>query len=303
MDNSSALLIRVMAFAAHKHRNQRRKDADASPYINHPIALANVLANEAGIDDPVVLAAALLHDTIEDTDTDTDTTRAEIEAEFGPAIAAVIAEVTDDKSLPKADRKRLQVEHAAHISQRAKLVKLADKICNLRDIASSPPADWSIERKREYFDWARSVVDQMRGSHVVLEKLFEVAHGARPWSFGGRGGGLRRKFTMNSSLLRFFDRHWSYIVTDVRSLLPLLAAVIAIDARDCIVLDPAPALANPWLGADLPVTIVVGSLAGRMIQREHNLTADDIRAALKYVVELAEHKSFAAIPPYVFMRF
>lgn len=176
MDNTSALLIRVLAFAAHKHRNQRRKDADASPYINHPIALANVLANEAGIADPVVLAAALLHDTIEDT----DTTRAELEAEFGPAIATVVAEVTDDKSLPKADRKRLQVEHAAHISDRAKLVKLADKICNLRDVASSPPADWSIERKREYFDWARSVVDQMRGSNVVLENLFEVAHGQRP---------------------------------------------------------------------------------------------------------------------------
>lgn len=175
-DNTSALLIRAAAFAAHKHRNQRRKDADASPYINHPIALANVLANEAGISDPVVLAAALLHDTIEDT----DTTQAELETEFGPAIVAVVAEVTDDRSLPKAERKRLQVEHAAHISRPAKLVKLADKICNLRDVASSPPADWSIERKREYFDWARSVVERMRGTHDLLERLFDAAYAARP---------------------------------------------------------------------------------------------------------------------------
>lgn len=175
-NNTSALLIRAMAFAAHKHRNQRRKDVDASPYINHPIALANVLANEANIVDPVVLAAALLHDTIEDT----DTTHAELEAEFGQGIAAVVAEVTDDKSLPKVERKRIQVEHAAHISTPAKLVKLVDKICNLRDVANSPPADWSLERKREYFDWARTVVDRMRSTHEALEDLFDSSYSARP---------------------------------------------------------------------------------------------------------------------------
>lgn len=174
-NNTPALLIRALAFAAHKHRNQRRKDADASPYINHPIALANVLANEADITDPVVLASALLHDTIEDT----DTTCFELETEFGSAIAAVVAEVTDDKSLPKAERKRLQVEHAAHISTPAKLVKLADKICNLRDVANSPPADWSLERKREYFDWARSVVERLRGTHLLLEGLFDAAYRRR----------------------------------------------------------------------------------------------------------------------------
>jgi GTP diphosphokinase / guanosine-3',5'-bis(diphosphate) 3'-diphosphatase len=149
---------------------------DASAYINHPIALANVLANDVGITDVTTLVAALLHDTIEDT----DTTQAEVEAEFGPAVAAVVGEVTDDKSLPKHERKRLQVEHAAHISTPAKLVKLADKICNLRDVAGAPPADWSLERKREYFDWARSVVDQMRGVHTALESLFDSAYGSRP---------------------------------------------------------------------------------------------------------------------------
>lgn len=175
-DHGAALLIRAAAFAAHKHRNQRRKDSDASPYINHPIALANVLANEAGLVDSIVLTAALLHDTLEDT----DTTLAELEAEFGQTIAGIVLEVTDDKSLPKAERKRLQVEHAAHISQPAKLVKLADKICNLRDVANSPPADWPLERRREYFEWARSVVDQMRGTHAILEALFDSAYRARP---------------------------------------------------------------------------------------------------------------------------
>jgi GTP diphosphokinase / guanosine-3',5'-bis(diphosphate) 3'-diphosphatase len=175
-DNTPALLLRAAAFAAHKHRNQRRKDADASPYINHPIALANVLANEGAIVDTTVLAAALLHDTIEDT----DTTRAELETEFGLTIAAIVAEVTDDKSLAKAERKRLQIEHAAHISTPAKLVKLADKICNLRDVANSPPSDWGVDRKREYFDWARAVVDGMRGTHETLEGIFDSAYCRRP---------------------------------------------------------------------------------------------------------------------------
>lgn len=165
------LLIQAAAFAAEKHRNQRRKDAHASPYINHPISLANVLANEGDVDDEAVLIAALLHDTIEDT----QTTAAEIEALFGREVAQIVQEVTDDKRLPKAERKRLQIEHAAHISAQAKLVKLADKIANLRDIAASPPADWSIERKREYFAWAKAVVDQLRGAHPRLEAAFDQA--------------------------------------------------------------------------------------------------------------------------------
>jgi GTP diphosphokinase / guanosine-3',5'-bis(diphosphate) 3'-diphosphatase len=171
-DIPSAFLLRAAAFAADKHRDQRRKGADASPYINHPIAVANVLA-QAGVDNLVVLAAALLHDTIEDT----DSSREEIERLFGRQVASVVAEVTDDKSLSKADRKRLQVEHAATISDEAKLIKLADKICNVRDMVESPP-DWPIERKREYFEWAKEVVDRLRGVSPTLEALFD-AHAAR----------------------------------------------------------------------------------------------------------------------------
>lgn len=174
-ESSSAFLLRAAAFAADKHRNQRRKDADASPYINHPIALANVLA-QADIDDPIVLAAALLHDTIEDTDTSAE----EIEQLFGHEVASIVAEVTDDKSLPKAERKRLQVEHAATITVKAKLVKLADKICNLHDMIQSPPADWPIERKREYFDWAMAVIDRLRGVSLPLETLFDAQAARRP---------------------------------------------------------------------------------------------------------------------------
>ncbi|MBC8636457.1 bifunctional (p)ppGpp synthetase/guanosine-3',5'-bis(diphosphate) 3'-pyrophosphohydrolase [Caballeronia sp. EK] len=168
-------LIRAIAFAADKHRNQRRKDAEASPYINHPIALANVLANEGGIDDERVLLAAVLHDTIEDTDTSHD----ELVQWFGEEVARIVAEVTDDKSLPKAERKRLQIEHAAHISHAAQLVKLADKICNLRDILAMPPANWSEERKREYFEWARRVVDGLRGAHTGLEAAFDETYRKR----------------------------------------------------------------------------------------------------------------------------
>jgi guanosine-3',5'-bis(diphosphate) 3'-pyrophosphohydrolase len=179
MDASSvpvSIVLAASAFAAHKHRDQRRKGAEASPYINHPIAAANVLANEAGILDPITLAASLLHDTIEDT----GTTVAEIIHAFGPEVAAVVAEVTDDKSLPKQERKRLQIEHAGGLSARAKLVKLADKICNLRDLGRSPPLDWSLERRREYFDWTKLVIDQLRGANAKLEALFDAEFARRP---------------------------------------------------------------------------------------------------------------------------
>ncbi len=163
------LFIKATQFAADKHRNQRRKDADASPYINHPIALANVLANEGDVEDPVVLCAAVLHDTIEDT----ETTAVDLDALFGSKVTSVVLEVTDDKSLEKDVRKQRQIEHAPHISPEAKLVKLADKICNLRDILTSPPTDWSAERKQAYFDWAAQVVAGVRGVNPQLEAVFD----------------------------------------------------------------------------------------------------------------------------------
>jgi GTP diphosphokinase / guanosine-3',5'-bis(diphosphate) 3'-diphosphatase len=170
-DDSIARILHAAAFAAERHRNQRRKGKEAFPYINHPIALATMLA-EVGERDPAVLMAALLHDTVEDT----ATTFRQLEQSFGADVAAIVREVTDDKQLPRAERKRLQIEHAGDLSRRAKLVKLADKICNLRDISSSPPVGWSPARRREYFDWARQVVDRMRGTHAELEKLFDAAY-------------------------------------------------------------------------------------------------------------------------------
>lgn len=170
---AEALLLEAVAFAAEKHRHQRRKDAHASPYINHPIELAILLQRE-GITDPVTLCAALLHDTIEDTQTTAD----ELRAAFGDEIARVVLEVTDDKHLPKQDRKRLQIEHAHTLSKRARAVKLADKICNLQDIVRSPPTGWSLARRREYFDWARAVIDGLRGDHPHLERLFDSVHEA-----------------------------------------------------------------------------------------------------------------------------
>src|SRR5262245_13986448 len=149
------LVIRAVEFAAKKHRMQRRKDSDASPYINHPIALMHVLCIDGGVTEPVILAAASLHDTVEDT----ETTREELEAEFGAEVADLVVEMTDDKSLPKKERKRLQIEHAQHMSREGALVKLSDKICNLRDMAASPPEDWNLARRIEYFEWAKAVVD------------------------------------------------------------------------------------------------------------------------------------------------
>jgi guanosine-3',5'-bis(diphosphate) 3'-pyrophosphohydrolase len=176
LDPDLKTLLRALDFAARKHRDQRRKDPEASPYINHPIALANCLANEGGVTDRNVLIAALLHDTVEDT----ETTVEEVRANFGEKIAGIVGEVTDDKSLPKADRKRLQIEHAPHISPEAQQVKLADKICNLRDVANTPPPGWPLARRQEYFDWAKRVVDGVRGVNPTLEAVFDEAFSHRP---------------------------------------------------------------------------------------------------------------------------
>jgi guanosine-3',5'-bis(diphosphate) 3'-pyrophosphohydrolase len=171
-----ALVLKAAGFAAWKHKDQRRKDAGASPYINHPIALARVLRDEGDVADPVVLAAALLHDTLEDTETSYE----ELRGKFGDEIADIVLEVTDTKWLSKAVRKRLQISKAGHATQSAKLVKLADKICNLRDIIASPPASWSVQRKREYFDWAKAVIDQIRGTNPKLEQRFDTLYRQRP---------------------------------------------------------------------------------------------------------------------------
>lgn len=171
-----ASIIEALGFAARKHSEQRRKDHAASPYINHPIALIEVLCNEAGITHPDVLCAALLHDTVEDT----ETTPEELTAVFGGRIAAIVLEVTDDKGLSKVERKRSQVERAVGASREARLVKLADKICNLRDAARTPPVGWDLGRRQAYFDWALEVVDRMRGTHSGLEALFDSAYRQRP---------------------------------------------------------------------------------------------------------------------------
>jgi len=176
MTEQLALIFRALAFAARQHRDQRRKDAQATPYINHPIELAELLINEGHVADNNVIVAAILHDTVEDT----ETTILELKKQFGDTIAGIVGEVTDDKRLPKAERKRLQIENAAGCSDAAKLVKLADKICNLRDMLANPPADWPQERIRAYFDWAHAVIQQVRGVHPRLEQLFDAEYARKP---------------------------------------------------------------------------------------------------------------------------
>jgi guanosine-3',5'-bis(diphosphate) 3'-pyrophosphohydrolase len=171
-----SLILKALEFAAAKHRDQRRKDKNASPYINHPIALAGVLWHEGRISDPVVIASALLHDTIEDTETSWQ----ELRGEFGDEVADIVVEVTDVAWLRKGVRKRLQVSKAKHASRAARLVKLADKISNLRDVATNPPAKWDLARRREYFDWAKEVVDRLRGTDERLERKFDEVYALKP---------------------------------------------------------------------------------------------------------------------------
>lgn len=161
-------IIDAIYFAAVKHRFQRRKDNDKTPYINHPLHVAHLLRS-AGVQDCGVLVSAILHDTVEDT----DTTYEEIEEKFGERIADIVKEVTDDKSLPKNERKKLQIEHAKTASNAAKLVKMADKYSNLSDIKNNPPSFWSREELDGYIFWSYAVFRNISGVNRNMEEKME----------------------------------------------------------------------------------------------------------------------------------
>lgn len=161
-------IVKAAYFAAEKHREQRRKDAAQTPYINHPLAVAETL-RRLGMDDPLVLVSAVLHDVLEDT----ETSPGELAQAFGYEVLTIVQELTDDKSLPKETRKEKQIQQASQLSEDACLVRLADKICNLNDLIESPPADWSVARCLQYVDWCEAVVANMPKTHTGLESRFE----------------------------------------------------------------------------------------------------------------------------------
>lgn len=162
-------ILKAIKFAAEKHSEQRRKNFTATPYINHPIEVAEHLSRVGGVSDEAILISALLHDTIEDT----DTTKEEIEKEFGKDVLQLVLECTDDKSLEKIEQKRLQVVNAPKKSPGAKMIKIADKTCNLRSILADPPRDWSVTRQLEYFQWASDVIVGLKGINAELDQEVE----------------------------------------------------------------------------------------------------------------------------------
>jgi guanosine-3',5'-bis(diphosphate) 3'-pyrophosphohydrolase len=168
-DSEISRFLSALEFSADKHRSQKRKDPQGSPYINHPIKVARLLWNEGEVRNMDIIITAILHDTVEDT----ATTIEEIKELFGDKVALYVSEVTDDKSLVKAERKQMQIEHAPHISLEAKQVKLADKISNVSDIVYSAPAEWPMQRKIEYLDWADKVIAGLRGCNPNLEKIYD----------------------------------------------------------------------------------------------------------------------------------
>lgn len=177
MDDSVGLILQAIRFSAEKHNDQRRKDSRSSPYINHPIQVAETLWTIGDVRDSTLLIASILHDTIEDTVTVPD----EIKSVFGDDVLALVLEVSDDKSLPKQVRKQLQINSALHKTQNAKLLKLADKICNVRDLIYSPPRSWSLRRRREYLLWTEKVVAGLRGANARMENYYDnlLADGKR----------------------------------------------------------------------------------------------------------------------------
>ena len=168
---NNQIILKAAEFAAQKHKNQRRKDEDKIPYINHPISVAKIISEIGNVEDPEVLAAALLHDTLEDTETTVD----ELIDNFGERVCSLVQEVTDDKTLPRLQRKQRQIDYAKEISEGAALIKLGDKISNVMDITNTPPTDWDSARRLEYFEWAEEVINNCPRVNTSLEKYFKYS--------------------------------------------------------------------------------------------------------------------------------
>lgn len=168
MNSNVDKILNAVSFAAEKHKSQRRKGTESAPYINHPIAVAKLITNIGKVYDLDVIQAAILHDTIEDT----ETTQEELIGLFGKDVTAYVIEMTDDKTIPKSDRKRLQILNAPHKSPGAKLIKICDKICNITDVTNDPPTHWDLNRRNEYLEWAKLVVDALGEVNPILKSLF-----------------------------------------------------------------------------------------------------------------------------------
>ena len=166
--NEMASVVRAAYFAGEKHKDQRRSDKEETPYINHPLELASILVDEGGVDDVEVICAALLHDTIEDT----DTTHEDLRSLFGAIVADIVMEVTNDMTLSSPERRIKESACIPGLSDKAKLVKLADKIANIRDISTMPPIGWTQERKKAYFDFSLSIAQQAKDASPVLYQVF-----------------------------------------------------------------------------------------------------------------------------------
>lgn len=175
MDDIS-LILKALEFAAGRHKAQFRKGSDRSPYINHPIQVASLLANEVKEKDPALITAAILHDVIEDTVSTRKQKKELIEQIreiFGDEVLSITLEVTDDKSLGKKERKRMQIVHAPLLSEKAKKLKLADKTVNVNDMTAHPPITWPLKRIKKYLDWSEKVVAGLRGVNKELEDNFD----------------------------------------------------------------------------------------------------------------------------------
>jgi GTP diphosphokinase / guanosine-3',5'-bis(diphosphate) 3'-diphosphatase len=227
------LVLKAADAAARWHVHQRRKGPAGEPYINHLLEVAMLVAEATGGKDTNLVVTALLHDAIEDCEVPKEL----IAETFGADVAALVQEVTDDKNLPKAVRKDEQIKTAPKKSSRAKVLKLADKTSNLRAVAASPPANWSVKRRKEYVDWAREVVQGLRGVNQELEDQFDEAAAAAPRRSSGaplaeafmkpeQDGEPREALGKCPELMRFQRSHSS--MSAIQSVVPIRPSCYAI---------------------------------------------------------------------------
>jgi (p)ppGpp synthase/HD superfamily hydrolase len=178
-----SFLLKAVKFAADCHTGQVRKGKQEAPYVNHVLEVASLISEVGGVGDEEILAAAVLHDTVEDTAAEFE----DIESLFGERVASIVREVTDDKTLSKKRRRQLQIDHAPHLSEEATLIKIADKTSNIADITRDPPRHWGLQRRREYIEWGEKVVSNCKKvNEPLLVNFFRILAEAKG-SLGRKG--------------------------------------------------------------------------------------------------------------------
>jgi len=165
-EKDAEAVLGAAIFATEKHKSQVRSNEKKTPYIIHPIEVADLVMKIGHVYDKDVLITALLHDVMDDT----QTTYEQITSLYGTKVSSYLEEMTSKQGLSLKEQKKQQIMQAFRQNPSVAIIKLSDKLSNLKTLATSPPPSWSRDRIDQYFQWAQTVIENLPESNQLLKK-------------------------------------------------------------------------------------------------------------------------------------